>query len=423
MKISLGSPARKAVFLGTCLLLAGVYVGFAGRQFLASYFSTQLDLLSLQRAARLEPGNAFHQYRLGHYFLQTQHEPETAARFLKTATTLNPGNASYWIELATAYRLLADPDLQKDALRHAVAADPSTPEVAWNAANFFWSIGETTDALREFGVVLAADPNLSPEALDRCWRIRPDVNALMKDVIPRNSGAYSSFLDFLISRSEPAAAANVWSQMVQLQQPVETNHILGYVQYLLGQRNVPQARQVWRQAASFSELSGYQPSSDNLVVNGDFSLAVLNGGFDWQYWKSLDVSLAIDPTESHSGPRSLSIVFDSRGMEDVGIQQLIPVQPNSTYRFSAHFKSEGMEGAGGPRFLLEDQFTGASVFASEELKDADFWKQVEGTFITGADTTLLRLRIQRVPAGDAIRGKLWIDGVHLAEEPEAGGGY
>ena len=410
------------MFLGTCLLLAGVYAGFAGRQFLASYFSTQLDLPSLQRAARLEPGNAFHQYRLGHYFLQTQHEPETAARFLKTATTLNSNNATYWIELASAYRLLADTDQQKNALQHAVAVDPSTPEVAWTAANFFWSVGETADALREFGVVLAADPNLSQQALDRCWHIKPDVDALLRDVVPRNAGAYSYFLDFLISQREPVAAASVWSEMCRLQQPVETNHILGYVEYLLGQRDVAQARQVWRQAAGFSELSGYQPSPDNLVVNGDFSLAVLNGGFDWQYWKSPDVSLAIDPAESHSGPRSLSIVFDSRGLEDVGIQQVIPVQPNSTYRFSAHFKSEGMEGAGGPRFLLQDQFTGATAFASEELTDADFWKQVEGTFSTGADTTLLRLRIQRVPVGNAIRGKLWIDGVRLAEEQSAGGG-
>jgi len=114
-------------------------------------------------------------------------------------------------------------------------------------------------------------------------------------------------------------------------------------------------------------------------------------------------------------------------MEDAGIRQLIPVEPNTDYEFSAYFKSERMQGAGGPRFLLTDGFNGANYFASEELKNADIWKQVDGTFSTGPDTTLLVLRIQRVPPGNAIRGKLWIGGVRLTrrrlrqEQTVAGG--
>jgi tetratricopeptide (TPR) repeat protein len=427
MKIALQSPARKTVFLGACLALTAVYIGLVASEFLAGRFSQKLDLASLQMAARLEPGNADYQYRLGHYFLQTQHEPETAAQFLKAATALNPHNAGYWLDLSRAYRRLAESDQQKDALQHAIAADPSTPDVAWDAANFYWTVGEADKALQEFRVVLENDPYLPDAALDRCWRIRPDVEALLRDVVPRNANTYSSFLDFLISRNEPTAAARVWTQIVQLQRPVETRHVFDYVRYLINRRDVAQAHQTWRQAASLCDLSGYQASPDNLVVNGDFSLPVLNGGFDWVYEKSSDVSLALDSTESHSGHRALSIVFDSRGIEDAGIRQLIPVEPNTKYEFSAYFKSEGMQGAGGPRFLLEDRFTGASYFASEELKDADFWKQVGGTFDTGPETTLLVLRIQRVPAGNAIRGKLWVGGVRLAqrqpaEEQAAAGG-
>ena len=264
-------------------------------------------------------------------------------------------------------------------------------------------------------MVLENDPYLPPAALERCWRIKPDVNALLRDVVPRRADTYSMFLDFLISRNEPAAAASVWTQIVEIQQPVETRNVFNYVQYLIERKEVAEAHQVWQQAAILSNLLGYQPSPENLVVNGDFSQPVLNGGFDWRYEKLSDVSLALDPTESHSGHRSLSITFDSRGIEDAGIRQLIPVEPNATYEFSAYFKSEALEGAGGPRFLLQDQFTATSYFASQELKDADFWKQVSGTFNTGPDTKLLLLRIQRVPPGNAIRGKLWIDSVRLAQ--------
>ena len=50
-----------------------------------------------------------------------------------------------------------------------------------------------------------------------------------------------------------------------------------------------------------------------------------------------------------------------------------------------------------------------TYFASDELKNADFWKQVSGSFTTGPDTKLLLLRMQRDPPGMPIRGKLWID--------------
>ncbi|MGA8493610.1 MAG: carbohydrate binding domain-containing protein [Terriglobales bacterium] len=427
LKVALQGPARKIIFLGACLALAVFYIGLIAEQFLADYFSEKLDLASLQMAARLEPGNADYQYRLGHYFLQTQQEPHTAAKFFRSAVALNPHNASYWLELSRTYRRLADGDQQKAFLQRAMAADPSTPEVAWEAANFYWSLGEKDEALREFRVVLENDPYLPPAALERCWRIKPDVDALLRDVVPANADVYSSFLDFLISRNEPAAAAKVWTQMVQLQHPVETRHVFDYVRYLIDRREVAQAHQAWRQASNLCDLSAYQSSPENLVVNGDFSLPVLNGGFDWLYEKSSDVALALDPTESHSGHRSLSIAFDSRGIEDAGIRQVIPVEPNTAYEFSAYFKSQDLQGAGGPRFLLEDRFSKADYFASEELKDANFWKQVGGTFSTGPDAQLLVLRIQRVPAGDAIRGKLWIGDVqltprHLAAEQTSAGG-
>jgi tetratricopeptide (TPR) repeat protein len=418
VKIALQSPARKIIFLGVCLALAAVYAGLVASEFLADYFSSKLDLASLQMAARLAPGNAEYQYRLGRYLLLTQHSPETAVQFLKSAVTLNPHEASYWLELSRIYRRLANEDQQTDALQHALAADPSNPDVAWDAANVYWALGETDKALREFRVVLQTDPYLPPAALDRCWRIKPDVEALLRDVIPRNADVYSSFLDFLVSHNAPDAAARVWTQIVRLQHPVERRHVFDYVQYLIDRRDVTPAHLAWRQAASLCDLSGYQSSAENLLVNGDFSLPVLNGGFDWLYEKSSDVSLALDPAELHSGYRSLSVVFDSRGLEDAGIKQLIPVEPNTKYEFSAYFKSQGLEGAGGPRFLLEDRFTRANYFASEELKDEGFWKQVDGTFSSGEDTKLLVLRIQRVPAGNAIRGKLWIANVRLVESKQ-----
>ena len=413
MTIAIRSLARKTIFLAACLTLSTVYIGFVVRGFAADHFSKKLDLASLQAAATLEPQNADYQYRLGNYFLQTQKAPETAIPLFNSAIALNPYDARYWLELSSTYRRLNDRDHQRDALQHATAADPSNPQVAWDAANFYWSIGEKDKALREFRIVLENDPYLPPAALNGCWRIEPNVEVLLRDVVPRNPETYSTFLEFLISKNQADAAARVWDGTVELRRTVDRRYVFDYVRYLIGRRQVAEARQVWGQSANLCDLSAYQPAPENRVVNGDFSLPVLNAGFDWMYEKSSDVSLSLDPTESHAGHRSLSIVFDSHGIEDAGIRQVIPVEPNTKYEFSAYFKTQALEGAGGPRFVLEDQFSGANYFASDELKDADIWKQVEGTFSTEADTSLLVFRVQRVPAGNAIRGKLWIADIRL----------
>jgi pentatricopeptide repeat protein len=413
MTIAIRSPARKTIFLATCLTLSTLYIGFVARGFAADYFSKKLDLASLQTAAALEPGNAHYQYRLGNYFLESQQAPGIALPFFKSATALNPYDSRYWLQLSRTYHRLDIRDRQKDALQHATAVDPSNPDVAWDAANFYWSMGETDKALREFRVVVENDPYLPAAALEACWRIKPNVKALLRDAMPRNPDTYSTFLEFLISKNEPDAAATVWNEMVKLHHPVDKRYVFEYLRYLINGRQIERARQVWTQSAIPCDLSEYQPSPENRVVNGDFSLPVLNAGFDWTYEKSSDVSLALDPTVSHVGHRSLSIIFDSRGIEDAGIRQLIPVEPNTNYEFSANFKTQALEGAGGPRFVLEDQFSGKNFFASDELKEADVWKEVKGSFSTGVDTDLLVLRVQRVPTGNAIRGKLWIADIRL----------
>jgi hypothetical protein len=114
----------------------------------------------------------------------------------------------------------------------------------------------------------------------------------------------------------------------------------------------------------------------------------------------------------------LSISFDDAQIEDAGIRQFIFVRPNCTYDFSANFKAQGIEGAGGIRFALEDAYTRAPLLATGNLIDSNDWKQVNGTLTTGPETSLLMLRLQRLPAGDVIKGKLWIDGVRLTEQPQ-----
>ena len=174
---------------------------------------------------------------------------------------------------------------------------------------------------------------------------------------------------------------------------------------------------MWQQVASRFGLSAYLPSPVNLVVNGDFNLNILNAGFDWQYQRQSSVNLAPDSTDFHAGRRSVLITFDGPGINDAGIYQYVAVQPNTTYNFTGYYKNGEMEGAGGPHFTVQDMYTRAIYYESEELKDAGFWKSVTGEFTTGADCKLVVLHIRRLPEGSPMRGKLWVNDFHITRKP------
>ncbi len=253
-----------------------------------------------------------------------------------------------------------------------------------------------------------ADP-----AIKFCWRIEPDVDALLRDVVPARPEAYLAFLHLLMKQQETAGTAKVWAALVAEPQNLELRYIYEYIQYLLDHKDPEQARLAWQQAAPRYGLSGYLPTARNLIVNGDFGLDVLNGGFDWQYEKQPSVTLTLDPSDFHDGHRSLLITFDGPGVNDAGIHQFIAVQPDTHYEFSAYYKNGEIEGAGGPHLTIQDAYTQAVLYDSDELKEAGFWKSATGEFTTAPDCRLLVLRIPRVPRGSPIRGKLWVDDFRL----------
>ncbi|MGA7930237.1 MAG: carbohydrate binding domain-containing protein [Candidatus Sulfotelmatobacter sp.] len=416
MEIVLNSALRKTLVIVAGAALCLIYVVLAGRLFIASVFGERPELASLERAARLDSGNADYRNHLGRYYALVARDPGSAIEPYRAAVQLNPHSARYWFDLASAYQVLDDVSNQTWALEHAIQADPTTPDVAWEAANFFLVQGDNAKALREFRVVLESEPSMANLAIQFCWRISPDVDMLLREVVPAKSAAYVAFLDLLMTKQETAATAKVWDKLMAtspVSQPFELGNVYDYLQYLLNHNDVDQARLVWQQAAPRFGLSSYLPTRNNLIVNGDFSLDVLNGGFDWQYQKQQSVNLTLDPSDSHGGHRSLLITFDGPGVTDAGIRQFIAVQPSTTYEFSAYYKSGEIGGAGGPHFTIQDVYTQAVLYDSDELKEAGFWKSATGEFSTGDNCKLLVLHIRRLPEGSPIRGKLWVDDFRL----------
>ncbi len=413
MATSLSDRQRTQLFAGLALLTL-IYLVLAGKEFAASVYAARPELPKLERAVRLSPGNADYHHRLGRYQAFIANDPQSAIASFQSAVQLNPHDAHYWFDLAGQYQVAGNIPGQRSALEHALQAEPTAPDVAWEAANFFLVDGEIDRALHEFGVVIANDNSLVDSALQACWRIRPDANALLQNVVPARADSLLQFLSLLVSKQDTPGAIKTWERLAELHEKFDTRHLFDYVRYLIVAHRPDAAMAAWEQAAGSLGLSAYLPTDDNLVVNGDFSLDILNGGFDWTYVNRLGVRPLLDSSDFREGHRSLALTFEGPGINDAGVQQVIPVRGAATYDFLAYYKSADFEGAGGPVIVVRDTYTGTPLFISDPLTDADFWKEVHSTITTPASTTLLTLAIERLPAGSPIRGKLWLNDFQLS---------
>jgi tetratricopeptide (TPR) repeat protein len=411
--IPLSSRRREYWAIAVALFACG-YLFLAGKEFAASIFAARPELSKLELAVRLAPGNADYRHRLGRCFAFVAGDPQSAIDSFRAATAMNPYNSRYWFDLAAAYQVTGNAAGQRTALERALEAEPTAPDVAWEAANFFLINGEIHRALREFNVVIANDITLVYPAFQASWRVRPDAQALLSVVVPARADSLLSFLDFLMSKQETDGALETWDRILALREKFPNHYLFEFVHYLVDVHRTDAALAAWEQSADILGLSAYQPSDDNLIVNGDFSLDVLNGGFDWTYVNRPGVKPELDPSDFHQGQRSLLLTFEGQGINDSGISQLIPVRPVTTYDFSVYYKSADFQGAGGPQIVLRDAYTHAPLFASDLLNDSDFWRAVHAKVTMPDTTTLLLLTIERSPSGSPIRGKLWLDDFELS---------
>jgi Carbohydrate binding domain len=416
MQMDLRSPVRRVALAGLSFLLVALYLIFAARAFWAAHLATLSGESDIQQAIRLERSNSEYFVVLARNQALSVATLNDAIRNFNIAVKLNPYQSSYWLDLAGAYQLAGDTAQQAEAVQRAAAVDPMTPHVAWQAANFFLLQGEVSKALPYFQTVLANDPDSTDSALQLCWRATGDANQIFDHALPPRPDLYLSFLRLLVAKQETAAAEVAWDHLIGLHQPFPARPALPYFRLLLVTQQVTSAVTAWQQLAQADEqMRAYLPAPGNLIVNGGFEENLLNGGFDWWYDANPNAKLAIDTGQFFSGTRSLSVTFNGRNAADAGITELVPVKPNTDYEFSAQAKTQDIDSASGPRFVIGDAYTLSSYVLTDDLLGSNPWHKQKSRFHTGPATNLVFVKITRQPPGPLIRGKLWVDDLRLAE--------
>ena len=415
MRVNLSSGPRRLAFAALCLAAVSLYLAAIARHYLAVRLMAEPNPGSLARAAKLEPWNAEPRWELGRYTLFVAQNPAAAVSNLEAAVALNPHEARYWLDLAAAYQVSGNIPLQRASLEHALQAEPTAPDVAWEAANFYLVENDLSRALSLLRVVMANDPVQLNAALRLCWRATRDVNMMLAEAVPPEPAPYFGFLSLLTSEGQTGPAEAVWTRLTGLGWQFPAPDAFPFFDYLIEKQQTTAAEQVWQQLLQRDQdLASYmQPG--NLVVDGGLERNILNGGFDWRYSVADAVELSMDSSEFHGGNQSLRMVFKGPGISNPGLFEYVPVQPNSNYHFSVYTKAEDIESASGPRVAVLDAYTGHSYALTDDSLGTTGWREQPADFRTGPEASLLIVKVTRAPGDPLIKGKFWIDDVSLTQ--------
>ncbi len=420
MQAGLQSPLRKLTFALLCLLLIFLFAARSWRAAAAAWATRSRELSGFQRAAALEPGNADHRQNLGRYYSLVELDLAQGLANYSAAASLNPHKARHWLDLALAHQLSGNVEEENRALERALKAEPTALNVAWEAANLYVVQGDWELAFPLLRTVIPRDPVLRRQALELLVRGNRETSELLERAIPPSVPVYVDFLQLLVRRKDSAGAGIVWSRLVALGEPVPVRSAMPYVNLLLVEHQGDRARQAWQDLARMAPTISRYVIPGNLVTNSGFEQEILGNGLDWRIHALPGIELAADDTQAHSGDRSLRIHVNGENIALLGVAQLVPVHPSTSYRLVAYVKSDGLQGVNAPRLQIAEAATGASLLLSDEIAGSEPWHSVRGGFTTGPQAHLVILRVVRIPMLGQVRGTLWLDSVLIEPVPAPG---
>ena len=380
-----------------------------------------------ERAVRLEPADAQNWYLLGRYWQYNLEDPDAARaiRSYLSALSFNPASYETWLDLASAYESEGNLVAARDAFLRAKKVYPLSAGVCWRYGNFLLRQGQLDSAFSEMRLAVQADPHRAAEAFSRALRAGSSLESTIDRVLPPITEAYLDVIWDQTTDGQTENALKVWDRLPPLHPRISLYDSFSLVIALMTQKRIAEASRVWDQAVLFAGLADLQGPPGSVLWDGGFESNVTGGGFSWLLPQGTrGVQLGSDTQEKHSGNRSLRLIFDGKfNVNFTDVCHYVPVEPSTTYLFSAWVKTRALTTDQGLRFRLNPLDTHHSAIVNtSEIHGTAPWTRIELPWTSANDGHELQVCLVRFPSEEPenkIQGTAWVDDVALV--PEATG--
>jgi hypothetical protein len=423
MILRLSDSVSRGVLLVVALLV-GIWLSFFGiRSAIARYGAEGVTAQRLEMAVRLEPSNPAYWYLLGRY--QQYHLEEVgsarAEQSFRRAIDLNPLDTDAWLDLGTAHELEGKTVEAREAYREAQKSYPTSADVSWRYGNFLLRQGDQPAAFAELRRAIEADPRRTEAVFSVAYRANPDIDEILRQLLPAKQSVYVRVIGLAARANQLAVGKAVWAQLFQLHPRLAIGDFDGLVHGLLLTGEFSEARRVWDQGVTTTNLPPLLEPQGSVVWDPSFESNVNDATFSWHFRPiEQSVKIGFDKTEKHSGGQSLRFSFDGKHNPDLEAACTIGiVQPGASYHFSGWIETKAITTAYGIGLRIrsvEDN----TVVKTRELHGSNPWTLVDQIWTTGPHTHRVQICITREASDNPevrISGNAWVDDVNLVAEP------
>lgn len=411
--------------------LAAIFLAYFSIRNARATQAVELNTLAgYEAAVRLEPDSARNWFLLGHFY-QTdfdQGDPAAALRALLMARKLDPLSADTLLELATNYADAGKADEALASYRDAERVAPQSADVLWHYGNFLLRQNDIPAAFAKIHKAVQLDPKRSAEAFSRCFRVVPDANTILDQVIPNSLEAHLAIIFDLTSQRELDLAMTVWSRAAATPGTLEMMDIVRLAYALIEHNRAQDAALLWRQAAQKLKQALPPETSGSVLWDGGFESSFAAGGLGWSYQPLMKgVQVQLDTREKHSGAQSLRLSFAGRkNVAFADVCHWTVVNPGASYNFSAWVKTKALTTNEGIRFFLISRPPEKVLTAqTPEIHGDNAWTNISLPWTAPSGTGFVWVcaaRNQSDQPDGAIAGTAWLDDVALvpaSPEPPA----
>jgi hypothetical protein len=424
MILRLSSIAQRGLLVVASFAVALILSYFSIRNALAAHYAGLETLEAYERATHLEPADPRNWYLLGRYWQYNLEDPDAARaiRSYLSALSLNPVSSDAWLDLATTYESEGNLTAARDAFLHAKKVYPLSPEVSWRYGNFLLRQRELEPAFAEMRHAVEADPGRGAEAFSRSLRVEANIDKILDRILPAIGDVYVDVIWDQITDGQTNIALKVWDRLVAIHTRLPLRDVFPLVGALRNNKRIPDASRVWDQAVVVAGMADLQGPPGSALWDGGFESGVTGGGYSWLFPEGLrNVQFSIDAQEKHTGNHSLRLTFDGKSIvSSTDICHYVPVQPSTSYRFSAWAKTRAVTTDQGVRFQLRSLGTqDASVAVTPDVHGSEPWTRIEMPWYSGNDVQELQICLVRLLSDqieNKIKGITWVDDVALVPE-------
>jgi len=423
MQIAIRAKAVKWLLIVAEIAVLAALLVWVGRGCVADMLARKPTAGNLERAVKLDPGNADFQMRLGSLYEYSPVDMQVgkAEEDFRRATHLDPYDPQTWLDLAAALQFQGRSDEAEVCRRRVDLLAPRIPAYQWPLANFYLLQGNTEEALRHFKLVLAGTSQYDTNVFTLAWKATDDAGKILQELIPERAKTEFNYLNFLLSQHRLDDAEPVWKRILDGGEEFSPKDASPYIDTLIAGHKPEEAYQVWTDLQqrglirSSSTLSG-----SNLIFDGDFEDEFLNFGFAWRIVPVEGVYAGVDSSTYHSPSHSLMVQFSGKdNLQFEHVYQYVKVASGQAYHLQALMKTEGITTDSGPRLEVYDAYnpTVLDKLTDDLTSTTDAWTTLLLDFVTGPKTQILVVRLKRLPSqkiDNLIAGRVWLDDVRLA---------